>query len=347
MTRVCAQPAAQAVPGACRKPPGVPLTAADVRAAPEWAALEAWARSRPGLVDCLYLLGSRMRGDHADDSDLDIAIVGGPWKWGALEGAPSVLGSARVGWIPLVRKQFDPPPRAMGIPWVLMGQGVRLWGRALPGTPSGYSGASLMNTEAAYHNLQHAVESLRYTAVAVATAVEQARDPHSIYSYPGGLAVSHDNAASQSSLAAEFACKAALALRGVEPRRSHSVDELCSTLAGSDPCDPLLASLRPLDGRTKKAHESIYFESTYSESLARSVDRAAGTMDAVAEIVTELERHRGDRPPSAVVPLGLRALQEGIEQVPEGGARGTLQSRFHDMEAAIMAAHLARPAPSR
>ncbi len=151
--------AAREAQGACRKPQGVPLTAAGVRAAPEWAALEAWNRRRPGLVDSLYLLGSRMRGDHSDDSDLDIAIVGGPWKWGALAGAPREFGGVRVGWIPLAWKQFGPSPRAMGIPWLLMGQGVRLWGRALPQTPSGYAGGSLMKIEAAYHNLKQAVAS--------------------------------------------------------------------------------------------------------------------------------------------------------------------------------------------
>ncbi len=106
----------QLVRGACRKPPGVPLAAAAVRAAPEGAALEAWIRSRPGLVDSLYLLGSRTRGDRRDDSDLDLTIVGGPWEWGALDGVPRELGGARVGWIPLGRKRFDPPPRVMCIP---------------------------------------------------------------------------------------------------------------------------------------------------------------------------------------------------------------------------------------
>ena len=64
--------------GAHCTPSGMPLSAAAVRAAPEWPAIEAWAEARPKLVSSLYLFGSRMRGDHNEDSDPDIALVGGP-----------------------------------------------------------------------------------------------------------------------------------------------------------------------------------------------------------------------------------------------------------------------------
>ncbi len=108
-----------------------------------------------------------------------------------------------------------------------------------------------VNVNNAYHDLQQAVTSLGYATEAVGKAIALVRG-RSGGSYLGDPAVPYGNAASNSSLAAEFACKAALAFRGVEPRRSHSVDELCSAFARRDPLDPLLAVLKPLDGRTRK-----------------------------------------------------------------------------------------------
>ena len=284
-----------------------------------------------------------MRGDHGDDSDLDIAIVGGPWERDALDGAPHELGGAHVGWIPLGRKRFDPPPQVMCIPWVLMGQGVRLWGRALPETPSGHAAGSLTNVNHAYHDLLPAIEYLDRAARSVANAVEQARDTHSTCSDSVKRAAQLENAAHDSSVAAEFACKAALALHSVEPRRSHSVDGLCSALAERDPLDPLLAVMRPLDGLTKKAHESVRYDFEDSEPLERSVARAAGAMDAVAAIVTEFERSREDRPLGTVLVLDLRNLEESVGRVPEGRERWKLRSGFDGIEAAVRTARSPHP----
>ncbi len=125
------------------------------------------------------------------------------------------------------------------------------------------------------------------------------------------------------------------------------MDKVCSVLADRDPSDPLLHVLSPLNGNTKKGQTSICSDSSYSESLHVSVGRAAGVLDAIAAIVSELERCREDRQPGAVAPLRPRGLQEDIEQMPEDWARRELQARFLGMEAAIMTAHLARPAPSR
>ena len=94
------------------------------------------------------------------------------------------------------------------------------------------------------------------------------------------------------------------------------MDELRSVLARHDPSDPLLNVLRPSDGDTKEAYESIYYESTFSEPLRRSVSRAAATMDAIAKIVADIERQREDRVPGPVVSFNLPDLQEGIERVP-------------------------------
>ena len=45
--------------------------------------------------------------------------------------------------------------------------------------------------------------------------------------------------ATRSALGGELLCKAALSMRGVEPRRSHSVAELCKDLEQACPADPL------------------------------------------------------------------------------------------------------------
>ena len=139
-----------------------------------------------------------MRGDHGPDSDLDIALVGGPWRDVSLADLRRQLGGARTGWIPLVRKQFDPPPRAMCIPLVLVRVGVRLWGRPLPEAPLGCAEGSLMNVEHAYVNLRRSIEFLGYTARNLATADRWARDPSRFFS---SLEEVHENAASNSARA--------------------------------------------------------------------------------------------------------------------------------------------------
>ena len=112
------------------------------------------------------------------------------------------------------------------------------------------------------------------------------------------------------------------------------------------PADPLLAVLRPLDGDSKTAHESIYPEAEFTEILRTGVGRAAGTIETVGAIVTELEWHRMDRP-SGAVPLETRTLQGDIERVPGGPIRRRLESRFHTMEAKVRIARRPDPAPSR
>ena len=134
----------------------MPLAAAEVCAVPEWPRVVEWVAARPALVESVYLLGSRMRGDHGPDSDLDIALIGGPGRDASLLGLPHELGGVRSGWIPLDRHRFDPLPRAMGIPWVLLRHGVLLWGLAL--LPPGRERLSLMNVGYVRHSLPQAVE---------------------------------------------------------------------------------------------------------------------------------------------------------------------------------------------
>ena len=327
----------------CCKPPGVPLTAADVHAAPGWAAIEDWARSKADLVDSLYLLGSRMRRDHVDDSDLDIAMVGGPWTNASLSSLPSELGGACMGWIPLKREWFHPPPQVTGIPWVLMGQGVRLWGRPLPERPRGFATKAQMNTRDAYNNPNQAVKYLDYATRAIAFAFERGDSGELLFS---DSARYYGDAAYDSTVAAGFACKAALAARAVEPRRAHSVDTLCAVLAGQDPSDPLLAVLRPLHGDWMHSPMTILDEFDSSEPPQRSESRITSAKDAVATIVTEIESRRDDRPTKPLFLVALNSVRRNIDRIQEGRIRTASRSAFRAMEAAIRSVRPLRSAES-
>ena len=305
----------------------MPLTASDVRTAPEWPALEAWARERPRLVESVYLLGSRMRGDHGPDSDLDIALVGGPWRGGSLSGLPRELGGVRPGWIPLNRERFEPPPRVMCIPWVLLRHGVRLWGRPLPELAAREEGPA-MNMEDVQYNLDAAIECARQSAEYLQT-LQGLHPKHPKYPPVRRFL------AAQSGLAAEFAGKAALALRGLEPHRSHSVADLCADLVRNNRFDPLIDSLEPLNGDTEKAHVAIYLDSDFKEPPERSGARAAGALHAAAAIVLEIAPLRGRNEGKFVASFFLRRLRNSISLIADSERR----RRFEDGLCAIEAAN--------
>ncbi len=99
-----------------------------------------------------------MGGDHKPGSDLDIAIVVGPWSC-RTDGIPCDLGGARIGWVLVDRSPFDPPPKVMGIPWVLIRRGVWRWGEALPEHDLGEEEAG-MDVKNVLHDMRHAVVDL-------------------------------------------------------------------------------------------------------------------------------------------------------------------------------------------
>ncbi len=279
----------------------------------------------------MYLLGSRMRGDHGPDSNLDIALVGGPWRGTTLSGLPPEFGGVRTGWIPLNRSQFDSPPRVMGLPWVLVHHAVPLWKRALPKPPVGEDRRPLMiDFEHVRHNLHQAV-------LFVESSVQRLRKLHAKDGPKVGGARSQ--LALHSSNAAEFACKAALALRGIEPRHSHSAAALCADLLANDPLDPLLDGLLPLNGGTREAHVGHYCASQFSEPPERSAARAAGTLHAVAEIARELAPRI--RSGALVSASDLRDLGDEIRRIPASRQR----RRFEEGLRAVKAANRTQSRP--
>lgn len=80
-------------------------------------------------------------------------------------------------------------------------------------------------------------------------------------------------------MAGELLCKAALSMRGVEPRRSHCVSDLCDDLERAFPGDPLLPLLRGCDGLAEQAHVSVYPDLNLPrEEVAVSALRLAGVL---------------------------------------------------------------------
>ena len=92
--------------------------------------------------------------------------------------------------------------------------------------------------------------------------------------------------AHRSAMAAELLCKAALSLRGVEPRRSHSVADLCEDLAREAPADPLLPALRKCDGLTAETHVAMYpGRKGPQEEIGVSARRLTGVLHASGEVL--------------------------------------------------------------
>lgn len=90
----------------------------------------------------------------------------------SLGGLPGELGGARIGWVLLNSEQFDLPPKVMCVPPVLIRQGIRLWGRALPAGTSGYSGEVLMNAKGAYYSSRRSVNRLSFASQTLSTPIE-------------------------------------------------------------------------------------------------------------------------------------------------------------------------------
>lgn len=91
--------------------------------------------------------------------------------------------------------------------------------------------------------------------------------------------------ARRSAMAGQLLCKAVLSMRGVEPRRSHSVAELCGDLERAFPSDPLPPLLRGCDGLTENAHVNVFPGLRFPrEDVDVSARRMAGVLRAVGEV---------------------------------------------------------------
>ena len=201
-----------------------------------------WAEGQPTRVSVI-LFGSRARGDHGPESDWDIALVY-EGERPQLEELPHRIGDAPVEWVPLDRDWALQRLNVCGIPHAAAADGLCLHGTPLP-TPERKD----MNMPNAWGFLYQGYRAMDFASNALAK----------YWNTPPAGHCGHDSGlAFHSALAAELACKAVLSIRGVEPRRSHSVAELCDDLAREHPADPFLPALLELNGRTATAHVGIY-----------------------------------------------------------------------------------------
>ena len=318
----CAGPSGGARPvGSIQRRGIAPLSAADVVCAPEWPDVAAWAKTRANRLVGLYFFGSRMRGDHGPESDMDIALVIREGARVQTRDLPESIAGIAVDWVPLSFERVCVGLRRMGIPWIIASRGIRLWGQALPPVDSALvEGAAMRNIEEARHDV---LASLNAIKNALGEALIEYHP-----SLPDGPA-SSGTVAAQTASASEMVRKAVLALRGLEPTRSHSVEELYAVIRHHDPEDPLLPLLERLNGATKAAHTADYFDTKFVEPFGTSLDRVASTMDALTAVVEELGAYPGESPFSAGQQNRLNGILEQVQENAERlCSRTTFGNRF-------------------
>ncbi len=229
-----------------------------------------WAREQPTPVSVI-LFGSRARGDHGPDSDWDIALVyeGAP---PSLDGLPRSIDDHDVDWSPMERSRAIRQLNVCGVPHAAAADGFCLHGAPLP-MPEWNE----VNIAAAWDSLHEAHREVRHGIRALAD----------YWTDPPRLRWGYDTAvARQSAMAGELLCKAALSMRGVEPQRSHSVEELCNDLEDACPADPLLPLLRECDGGTAQAHVNVYANLSFPrEAVGESSRRLASVLRASGQVV--------------------------------------------------------------
>lgn len=182
-------------------------------------------------------------------------------------------------------------------------------------------------------NLPDAWDSLYETRINLGTAIAGLADywtrpPQRREEYESRVAVN-------GALVGELLCKSALYLSGVEPRRSHSVQDLCGDLERELPSDGLLAILRRCNGRSSRAHLDSYINHEREDIATSSrrpgqvlrtfpaVQRAIGELSAPAEVrpwledLALLEDRLQDEMArlrrSACPPSVLRSIEAGID----------------------------------
>ena len=283
-----------------------------------------WAEAQSNPVSVI-LFGSRARGDHRAESDWDIALVY-EGEAPSLDGLPHSLEDGHIDWAPMERSRVLRRLNVSGLAHAVAGSGRCLHGDPLP------------PPERNDMNIPDAWELLLEAHIRMGDCL------HGLTRYwrqPSIWREGYDtSAAERSALAGELLCKAVLSLRGVEPRRSHSVAELCEDLERADPADPLLPLLRERDGGTPAAHVGVYTErATRREGIGVSADRLVGVLRASGEVsgaVGEASRvDEGSVPlqklttrraelfdelarlkSSACPPETLRRLRAGLEAAP-------------------------------
>ncbi len=196
-----------------------------------------WARDQPAPVSVI-LFGSRARGDHGPDSDWDIALVH-EGECPSLADLPRELDGARIEWVARERSRAMSRLNVCGL-----AHAVAASGRCLHGDPLPIPGRKDPNTRDAWSFLALGHREMCNSLSSLAYHCE----------LPDRLRLGGSlTAAEKGQLAGERLCKAALSLRAVEPKRSHSVAELCEDLERVFPADPLLPVLRACDVTAGKA----------------------------------------------------------------------------------------------
>jgi len=228
-----------------------------------------WAQSQPDPVSVI-LFGSRARGDYGPESDWDIALVF-EGECPSLDGLPRTLGGRDVEWSPIERSHAIRRLNVCSVP-----HAVAADGRCLHGVPLPVPERKDPNIPVTWHYLFEAHGEIRSGVRAVVDH----------WVLPSELRPHYNTAvARRSAMAGELLCKAVLSMRGVEPRRSHSVAELCEGLEREFPFDPLLPALRECDGLTAKAHVSVYGDLKSSrEAVGVSVRRLARVVRAFGRV---------------------------------------------------------------
>ena len=229
-----------------------------------------WAQRQPDPVSVI-LFGSRARGDHGPESDWDIALVF-EGECPSLDGLPRALGDRDIDWAPIELSHAMRQLNVCGLP-----HAVAADGRCLRGDP-------LPRPERRDMNLRHAWDNL------VEAHGEMRRGMDALADYwvlPARLRWGYDTAvARHGAMAGELLCKAVMNMRGMEPRRSHSVAELCDAMQREFPGDPLLPLLRDCDGQTEKAHVNVYAEMEFGrEDVDLSARRLAAALRASGDVL--------------------------------------------------------------
>ncbi len=233
--------------------------------------IDLWADSQPDPAAVSFILfGSRARGDYEPESDWDIALTY-EGECPSTKGLPRWLGDSHIDWVPMQRSKALRQVNICSVQHAVAADGIVLHGDALPRPER-----NDMNIRGAWRLLREAAKRRRQCLTALVDYWEDREDWREGFD---------SSIAERSALTGELLCKAAMHIRGLEPRRSHSVAELCDRLEAAFPDDPLLPCLRRCDGQTASAHVSVYEDrEELPESIDVSADRLADVLRAAGEV---------------------------------------------------------------
>ncbi len=233
--------------------------------------VDRWAARQPAPVSAI-LFGSRARGDYGPESDWDIALTY-DGECPSTKGLPGWLGDSHIDWVPLQRSRALRRLNICSVQHAVARDGIVLFGEPLP--------RPLRRDR----NIEGAWDTLGEAYAQMLSAMGDLLDYWSLRDRDSGDAT----LAAGSAKAGEMLCKAVLHMRGVEPRRSHSVDELCDALEREFPRDRLVDVLRECNGRSEQAHVGGYWEMRDSrEDIDVSERRMVAVLRAAGEVLVDL-----------------------------------------------------------